>query len=296
MRQDQRSRRPAVARFTAAELQSAVRVSMTRLGSVLALLVITTGAPPAAQAPTFEVASIKPSADSRAREGADVEPSGRFAVANTTLLSLIRDFFELERHEMVSGERLPSWVGSERWDIVAKGPPITDVAAQIPIYRRMMQNLLTDRFKLVTRRELRDIPVYALVFARADRRLGPQMRPSSADCAALAAAFKATGARQGPDSPVCGVKPILGQFRGTGVLLSELARALGVSERPVVDATGLTGAFDFELKWTSDNAAGASVGASLFTAIQEQLGLRLEPRQAPMNVLVIESADRPAPD
>ena len=94
---------------------------------------------------------------------------------------------------------------------------------------------------------------------------------------------------------MCGVKPIRGQFRGTGIRLSDLARALAVSGRPVVDATGLTGSFDFELKW-ADDATGAAGGASLFTAIQEQLGLRLEPRQTPTNVLVIDSVERPTPD
>jgi uncharacterized protein (TIGR03435 family) len=264
--------------------------------AILCVLTTTGAAQQPSSSPTFEVASIRPSGDSRARQDADVQPSGRFVVTNTTLVNLITDFFEVQRHELVSGERLPSWVGSERWDIVAKGPPITDLAAQIPLYRRMMQNLLTERFKLVTRREMRDIPIYALVFARADRRLGPQMRPSSADCAALSAAFKATGARQGPDSPTCGLRPIRGQYAGTGISLRDLARALATSGRPVVDATGLTGSFDFELTWTPDDAAAPGGGASLFTAVQEQLGLRLEPRQAPMNVLVIESAERATPD
>jgi uncharacterized protein (TIGR03435 family) len=245
---------------------------------------------------TFEVASIRPSGDSRAAQGADVHPSGRLVVTNTTLLNLITDFFLVQRHEMVSGERLPSWIGSERWDIVAQGPPITDQSAQLPLYRRMMQNLLIERFKLVTRREVRDIPTYALVFARADRRLGPQMRPSSADCAALLAAFKATGARLGPESPTCGLRPFRGQYRGTGVSLTDLARALATSGRPVIDATGLTGSFDFELTWTPDGAPAPSDGASLFTAVQEQLGLRLEPRQTPTNVLVIVSAERATPD
>jgi len=116
---------------------------MTRRGLLLVLIAVLTALrlPLAAQqtAPAFEVASIKPSGDSRALQDADVQPSGRLVVTNTTLLSLISDFFEVERHEMVSGERLPSWVGSERWDIVAKGPPITDLGAQLPLYRRMMQ-------------------------------------------------------------------------------------------------------------------------------------------------------------
>jgi uncharacterized protein (TIGR03435 family) len=272
---------------------------MRRMMLNVAILCVLTNAG-AAQQPssseTFEVASIRPTGDSRADQDADVQPTGRLVVTNTTLLNLITDFFEVQRHEMVSGDRLPSWVGSERWDIVAKGPPITDLSAQLPLYRRMMQNLLIERFKLVTRREMRDIPIYALVFARADRRLGPQMRPSSADCAALLAALKATGARQGPDSPTCGLRPFSGQYRGTGVSLRDLTRALATSGRPVIDATGLTGSFDFELAWTPDGAATPSGGASLFTAVQEQLGLRLEPRQAPMNVLVIESAERPTPD
>jgi uncharacterized protein (TIGR03435 family) len=271
---------------------------MRRLMLNVAILCVLTGAG-AAQQPsseTFEVASIRPAGDSRADQDADIQPSGRIVVTNTTLLNLITDFFEVQRHEMVSGERLPSWVGSERWDIVAKGPPITDLSAQLPLYRRMMQNLLIERFKLVTRREMRDIPIYALVFARSDRRLGPQMRPSSVDCAALSAAFKATGARQSPDSPTCGLRPFRGRYRGTGISLRDLTRALATSGRPVIDATGLTGSFDFELTWTPDSAAAPNVGASLFTAVQEQLGLRLEPRQAPMNVLVIESADRAAPD
>ena len=190
---------------------------MRRMMLNVAILCVLTD-PGAAQEPssslTFEVASIRPTGDSRAREDADVQPSGRLVVTNTTLLILIKDFFDVERHELVSGERLPSWVGSERWDIVAKGPPITDLGAQLPLYRRMMQNLLIERFKLVTRREMRAIPIYALVFARADRRLGPQMRPTSADCAALLAAFKATGARQGLDSPTCGLRPIRGQYPG----------------------------------------------------------------------------------
>jgi hypothetical protein len=235
---------------------------MRRMMLNAAILCVLTEAGAAQQpssSPTFEVASIRPTGDSRARQDADIQPSGRLVVTNTTLLNLIADFFEVQRHEMVSGDRLPAWVGSQRWDIVAQGPPVTNLAAQLPLYRRMMQNLLIERFKLVTRREMRDIPIYALVFARADRRLGPQMRLSSADCAALSAG------------------------------------ALAISERPVVDETGLTGSFDFDLKWTPDDAAGPS-GASLFTAIQEQLGLRLEPRHAPMNVFVIQSAERATPD
>jgi uncharacterized protein (TIGR03435 family) len=269
---------------------------MTRLALLLLLGVAVAAAPLlVAQDLTarFEVASIKPSAvDSRAPDNTDVQPSGRVIITNMRLGDLVRGVFEVERHELVLGERVPSWFTSEGWDIIAQGPP---GASQAQV-GAMLQHLLIDRFKLVTRRETRETPMYALVVARSDGRLGPQLMPSSADCAAMAAAFKSTGARQGPDSPVCGVKPIRGQFRGTGIRLNDLARALAVSGRPVVDATGLTGSFDFELKWTPDDAPADGGGASLFTAIQEQLGLRLEPRQTPTNVFVVDSVERPTPD
>jgi uncharacterized protein (TIGR03435 family) len=249
-------------------------------------------------APAFEVASIRPSAvDSRTPDESEVQPGGQFVVTNTTLDALVRGVFEVQRHELVLGDGVPSWFASQRWDIVGKGPPITDEAAQRPLLRTMMQNLLIERFKLVTRREARDTPVYALVLAHADRRPGPQMRPSSADCAALLSAFRATGARQTPDSPVCGLRNLRTRLWGTGVPLTELVRILSLrSGRPVVDATGLTGAFDLDVKFTPDDAADPAGGASLFTAVQEQLGLRLEPRRAPVNVLVIDSVERPAPD
>jgi uncharacterized protein (TIGR03435 family) len=266
--------------------------------AVLATLTVALVTAQQASSPTFEVASIKPSAvDSLADDHSEVQPSGRFVVTNMALDDLVRGVFEVQRHELVLGDRVPSWFTTQKWDMVGKGPPITDEAAQRPLLRVMMQNLLIERFKLVTRREMRDTPAYALVVVRTDRSLGPQMRPSSADCAALSAAFKATGARQTPDSPTCGLRKLRGQFRGTGVQLSELVMALTpVAGRPVVDATGLTGSFDLSMKFTANDAADPAGGASLFTAIQEQLGLRLEARRAPVNVLVIESAERPTAD
>ena len=265
--------------------------------AVLATLTVALVVAQQASSPKFEVASIRPAADPRGDDDSEVQPSGRFVVTNMALDDLVRGVFEVQRHELVLGDRVPAWFATQKWDIVGKGPPITDEAAQRPVLRLMMQNLLIERFKLVTRREMRDTPVYALVVARADRNLGPQMRPSSADCAALLAAFKATGARQTPDSPTCGLRRLRGQFRGTGVLLSELVVALTpVAGRPVVDATSLTGSFDLDVKFTPNDAADPTGGASLFTAIQEQLGLRLESRRAPVNVLVIESAERPTAD
>ena len=248
--------------------------------------------------PTFEVASIKPNKSGASNGRADAAPNGRVTITNSTLYELIRNGFQLQGNEMVRGERLASWVDSERWDIVAQGPPITGPASQQQL-RTMLQNLLIDRFKLVTKREMRDVPAFALVFARSDRRLGPQITASTLDCAALVAAASKAAA---PGSVrVCGRNSGPGFITTLGTPLQDFARTLGIfAGRYVFDATGLTDRFDLELKWTPDQGAGnvgaLTDGTSLFTAVQEQLGLRLEPRQAPINAFVIESAERPMED
>ena len=245
---------------------------------------------------TFEVASIKQNKSGSLSGGANAQPGGRVTVRNTSLYDLVRNGQGLQPYEIAAGERLPAWITSDRWDIEAKGP---EQATQ-PQLRTMLQNLLNDRFKLVTRRETRDVPVYALVLSRSDRRLGPQLRQSPADCAALAAAARAADA--GPGGPrQCGRDVGPGLISAIGTTFPDFARGLSLSTgRFVMDATGLTGRFDLDLKWTPDQViggAGAQTdGISLFAAIQEQLGLRLEARQAPINVLVVESAERPAED
>src|SRR5688500_4276606 len=91
--------------------------------------------------PAFEVASIRPSSlDTRAADRSEVQPSGQFIVTNTTLDNLIRGVFEVQRHELIIGEKVPSWFASERWDIVGKGPPITNETAQRPLLFAMMRN------------------------------------------------------------------------------------------------------------------------------------------------------------
>ena len=272
------------------------------LGFAVALL----SGPVAAQVPsatpapadrlTFEVASIKQNKSGSLSGGANAQPGGRVTVRNTSLYDLVRNGQGLQPYEVTADERLAAWVTTDRWDIEAKGP---EQASQ-PQLRTMLQNLLHDRFKLVTRRETRDVPVYALVLSRPDRRIGSQLRQSTADCAALAAA--ARGADAGPGGRrQCGREVGPGLISAVGTTLQDFARGLSLNTgRFVMDATGLTGRFDIDLKWTPDQViggAGAQTdGTSLFAAIQEQLGLRLESRQAPVNVLVIESAERPAED
>ena len=190
-------------------------------------------------------------------------------------------------------DHAPAWITTDRWDIEAKaaGEPGPQQM------RAMLGNLLVDRFKLVARREVRNMPAYAIVLARSDRQLGPQLRRSTLDCEAQVAASRVPGATPGTVQQ-CGGRNGRGTIATLGVPLSSFAKSLsGPAGRYVFDATGLTDRFDLDLKWTPDPEPGAATqsdGVSLFTAIQEQLGLRLEPRQAPVDVFVIESAERPA--
>lgn len=167
----------------------------------------------------------------------------------------------------------------------------------------MIRTMLADRFQLVVHNEKREMPVYAIVLARADGRFGPQLKRSELDCNAVAEAIKrgaATPPQRSPDRPFCGTQTGPGMVMTSGVQMTDFARNLSPSTgRIVLDRTGLTGPFDIDLKFTPD-PLGPGVGdpatdvPSLFVAIQEQLGLKLEAMRAPVDVLVIDSAERPS--
>jgi uncharacterized protein (TIGR03435 family) len=249
-------------------------------------------APAPPDRPTFEVATIKPNKSGDARSRTDAAPNGRVMATNVPLNDLVRTAFLLQPQEMILGDRAPTWITTDRWDIEAKaaGEPSPQQM------RAMLRNLLIDRFKLVMRRDVRTMSAYALVLARSDRQLGPQLQRSTLDCEAQVAAARVPGTTPGTVQQ-CGGRSGRGTIVTSGVPLSDFAKSLSpVAGRYVFDATGLTNRFDLNLKWTPDpepGAAAPSDGVSLFTAIQEQLGLRLEPRQAPVDVFVIESAERP---
>jgi uncharacterized protein (TIGR03435 family) len=268
---------------------------------VLAMVTFTISA--AAQrpgAPAFEVASIKPNT-SGAPGSSGRTGNGSVIFANQTVRSLISNAFDLRGNRIVGG---PPWLDSERFDINARAPENTPDAALPP----MMQTLLAERFKLIVKREVRDEPVYALVVARDDKRLGPNLRPST-DCIKAAAATGRAGG--GPGGPLlqpgrpapCGSR-MLGDSRGITIqsgmrTMADLAGMLrGVGEREVVDRTGLSGTFDFELRYASDSIRTTVVDPTqvlpdVFTALQEQLGLKLESQRGPVEYLVIERIERP---
>jgi uncharacterized protein (TIGR03435 family) len=265
--------------------------------------------PPILEA-AFEAATFK-----RNVAGGDMNlnamPTGRFAVANFPMATLITAAYQLQQYSLVGA---PDWTRNERYDIVAKLDPQIAGRSQPdghpPIWALALRRLLADRTRLVFHRETQQRPIYALVMARANGALGPNLKQAEFDCDALREDAVAA-ARAGLPSPYPAATPTRVALRmrnapgrivvGGSALpefLAVLARQLG---RPIVDRSGLSGRWDFVLTYTPENriADGAAPDATapdLFTALQEQLGLKLEPTEGPVNVLVVDHIERPTAD
>jgi uncharacterized protein (TIGR03435 family) len=261
--------------------------------------------------PSFEIASVKPN-NTGARSGA-IQP-GRLAQSGVTIRQLARMAYGT--NQLVGG---PGWIDSELFDIEGKGS--FDMSGFLPgrdgsppqVYL-MLQQLLEDRFKLVVHKAMQERPVYALVAARRDRELGAHLKPSTFDCDAHIAAIVRSGRLSGPSAPGspppmprCAIGGGAGHLMADSIEMSGLASALSQStDRVVIDRTDLRGRFNVDLQWTPElagagpapnaNAAATDAPPALVTAIQEQLGLKLEPTTASIEVLVIDSAARPTPD
>ena len=299
----------------------------TRHAALLALVplmaVTTMGQTSAPSNPQFEVASIKPNKSGDGRVMMSVQPGGRFTATNVTLRMMIRNAYQLQEFQITGG---PSWIADERFDIAAKaeagdtmGDPFrAEQTGQPSRGQLMIRALLAERFKLVVHNEEKEMPIYALVPARSDGKLGPQLKASEADCAAIVAAARARGGRgptgpppdpgRGGPPPQCGIRIGPGNMAVGGSPMSQVATSLSMfAGRIVVDKTGLSGSYDFTLTWTPDQMPGAGQrppgapepppidpnGASLFTAVQEQLGLKLDSQRGPVAVLVIDRVERP---
>jgi bla regulator protein blaR1 len=298
-------------------------ITMTRTGRALAAVLTsavafgTAGARGAqdhvdtSSAVSFEVASVKPNKSGDQRVMMSTPPTGRVTATNIPVRLLLQQAYSVQPFQIVGG---PSWMASDRFDITAKAPEGVTPAQLRP----MMRNLLADRFKLIAHTETREMPIYHLVVARADGRLGANLKPSSIDCAAMM-----SGRRGGPPpappqpgEPIqCGFMVGPGGMNAGGMPLVELARSLsGFVNRIVVDKTGLKGEYDFQLTYTPEGRGGlpglppipGPIGAdapaadpnrpSLFTALQEQLGLKLESQKGPVDVLVIDRLEQPSED
>ena len=223
------------------------------------------------QSPAFEVASIKPSDPSRPIA---INRSGyHLATTSTSLLFLITWAYDVHS-DHVYGQ--PKWLDSVRYDIVANAsedtrPAPARRAGGPTVLQQMMQSLLAERFQLGLHREMKELPVYALTVAKTGAKFQLAEEPEK-----------------------FGLNPFhmpgRGRLAGTQVTAAMLAKVLsGQLGRTVQDQTGLKGVFDFKLEWEPDpGSPNAGSGASIFTAIEEQLGLKLEARKAPVEVLVID--------
>jgi uncharacterized protein (TIGR03435 family) len=164
----------------------------------------------------------------------------------------------------------------------------------------MLQRLLAERFALVVHAEVRELPIYALTMARDDRRLGPRMSPAKADCMALMTAY-GRGEAPMPPRTECGLSGGPPRISARGMTMPMFASTVlaGLTDRLVQDRTGLSGGFDLDLEFApgsggAPSASEASSGAaSLFTALEEQLGLKLRPVTGPVDVIVIDRVDHP---
>ena len=275
------------------------------VGAILSLVVAGPDLVRAQAGATFEAASVKPNKDG-GPSSVRITPGGLFTVTNNNLRNIIRNAFGITNPQIAGG---PSWIDEDRYDMTARtAGPVNQAEAML-----MLQALLAERFALRTHTERRELPVYALVRARADGALGPRMKKADVDCQALFAAVKAGGKMPPPGangSLPCGisVRPGQGVVTGNAVAMEQLARNLqGGVGRIVVDKTGLDGYYDIDVTFTPEPGQPLPPGAqaptpadpsapSLFTALQEQLGLKLEPAREPIEVLVIDRVERPSPD
>ena len=241
--------------------------------------------------PQFEVATVRPNKSGEQNASLGVRPGGRVIGTNQTVRNLIRNAYNVQPYQLIGG---PAWMDSDRFDIQAKAAEadLDDKGMMTPQqFMLRLQSLLEDRFRMIARWETRELPVYALVLA-VPGKLGPKLKTHTGDC------NRAPGTPPPPGSKGmdCGTRATAGKVTGSGISMVTFARNLsGATGRYVVDKTGLDGAYDLELEFTPDQSPDTT-GPSLFTAMQEQLGLKLDSTRATVEVLVIDRIERPLPD
>jgi uncharacterized protein (TIGR03435 family) len=219
----------------------------------------------------FEVVSIKPHPEPIYVSSSSTSGMTTRWIAGT-LMDLLVDAYDLKYYQ-ISGT--PNWAETAHFDIVAKAEG--DRPPDPEHYREMVRSLLTNRFQLKAHRELKEIPVYALVVGKNGHKLSPPDMNSRQGGAIVSAGTVHT-------------------YTAHGVMQRLADQLSNTAGRPVLDKTGLAGEFAYDLKFTlPDSVTSANSDIpSMFTALQEQLGLRLEPQSAPVEVLVIESAQKPS--
>ena len=262
---------------------------MVRKIVVAALLISVSGISAQTAAPrpkfdTFDVATIKPvDPDAKAGRYIIMQGTNRFVEKAYTLKLLIAAAYDLNPRTISGG---PGWMESDHYDIVAVTPG--EVRPSHDEQMSMLRNLLTDRFKLTFHREQKVFSIYELEVAKN----GPKLKASTAPA-------------DDPPALISTVYPQRIVMPARNATMSDLARLMqrAILDRPVVDKTGLTGRYDFDLEWAPDEtqfggevpvAPADAPSLPLFAAIQQQLGLRLEATRGPVAALVVDKAERPS--
>jgi uncharacterized protein (TIGR03435 family) len=228
-------------------------------------------------APEFEVVNVQPSKPGSDAPSTAFLPGGEVSLHNLTMKQLIvLAYQEIFNNDYVKGG--PDWLDSARYDLVAKAPAKTPIGT----VRSMLQPVLAGRFHLVIHREQRPMPVYALVVGKR----GPQLKGT--DGSGQFGCVPALHEDDGRTHRLC-----------HNMTMAQLAYALpGLApryvDRPVIDLTNITGAYDFQLDWTplSIGAADVAAGPTIFDSLDKELGLKLESRRQPMPIIVIDQVDR----
>jgi uncharacterized protein (TIGR03435 family) len=267
--------------------------------------------------PSFDVVSVKPNRSNQGIPLVVFQPGGRLIAANVNIRQVILVAYGIDNLQLVDA---PDWTTSERFAIEAR----TSDATPTSTIRLMLRSMLVDRFRLVAHSERRELPVIALTMARADRRLGPKLRSSGSECAPLrppegipipppppppppgavnAAPIRIILETDEPLGRRCGAMVAPGWMSARSITMQEFARQLStVVRRPVINETELPGAFDYDVIFSPEGLGGRLVGPppasvsdapSLETALRDDLGLRLDPRRGPVDVVVVDRIERP---
>jgi uncharacterized protein (TIGR03435 family) len=260
---------------------------------------VTAQEPAAQSAKAFDVVSVRRNTSGTTRSNIDRSPTG-MTIVNQTLRPIVQLAYGISQPVRIVG--LPEWANTDRFDVTARGN-----IGNLADFRVMMQAMLVDRFKLAAHTEQRNLPIFTLVMARSDGRPGPSLKTSSCPPVGLGAitgrgaAPPPAPAADAPPTPPCGlVGSGPGEITVAGINMETFVGFLSITQgRPIVDNTNLTGAYDIHIQFAPDPLPGrdpepATEGRpSLLTALQEQLGLKLQPGTQPQEVLVIDRVERP---
>jgi uncharacterized protein (TIGR03435 family) len=262
------------------------------MGIALALTI--GAAQPQTSAPTshpeFEVASIKPNNGIDEKPGMQVRYGGHVTIHAMTVRTLIGAAYDIDESFQVSGG--PRWTETELYDIVAQAPPNVSTES-LEWWRPRLQSLLADRFRLALHRETKELPVYELAAAKS----GIKIAPLKAGACIVADPQKPKQVRPGEPPPrFCNnLRYTRGGIEAIGVDMTRLANTLAaILNRTVINKTGFTGIFDLDLEYAPLEDTAGTTRPSIFTALQEQLGLRLESAKGPVEVLVVDHVERPS--